>query len=483
MARGDLASFERFCSRLILDNRRAMVLEDFQRTMLADFFAGVRETTVCIAKGSGKTTLLAALALYELLTDPGCEGAVCAASRDQAALLLRQLRGFVERSPGLAKRVRILQREATNKATGGRFRVLASDSDTMDGLILSFAVADEIHRWPKAEQYTILFAGVQKLDGKIFGISTAGVKDEGLLWDMRNRAIELGAERDGGYLGLRTDGFAWHEWSLDETADPHDFDAVKDANPAPWITPKILHERFDSPARTEVDWRRFSCNQWVERNELESVFQIQTWLAIGRPDVRPIAPVCFAIDATLDRSSAAIGVAGFTDDTGELPLVDVCDYGSGIAWAVERAVQLSEAHENVGIVVDPGGPANSLIPRLREWGLTVHEMAARQVAAACGSFWDAVRYSDDASALVLHSGEEVLTQAVQGAAWRPLGQNARGFDRKLAVSDPCPLMAAVLARWGLLEHGPISEAAFAQRFGELEDDEAIPEPSEVSGVG
>jgi hypothetical protein len=449
-----------------------MVLEDFQRTMLADFFEGVRETTVCIAKGSGKTTLLAALALYELLTDPGCEGAVCAASRDQAGLLLRQLSGLVERSPGLAARVKVLRREATNRTTGGRFRVLAADVGTMDGLILSFAVADELHRWPSAEQYSILFAGVQKLDGKIFGISTAGVRGESILWDMRNRAIDLGAERDGGYLGLRTEGFAWHEWSLADDADPHDFDAVKSANPAPWITPKILQERYDSPARTEVNWRRFSCNQWVERHELETVFPIAIWLGLARPGLRPIAPVCFAIDSTLDRSSAAIGVAGFTDETGALPHVDITDYGSGIAWTIDRAVELSGVHENVGVVVDPGGPAASLIPRLREYGLTVHEMAARQVANACGSLHDAVSRSDDLTALVVHSGVDVLTQAVQGAVWRPLGQGTRAFDRKLAVSDPAPLLAAALARWGLLEFGPISAAAFEQRFGEAETEMA-----------
>ncbi len=142
----------RFCSRLVLDNGRAMVLESFQRRMLEAFFEGCRESVVCVAKGAGKTTLLAALALFELISDPACEGAVCAASRDQGALLLTQLRGFVERTPGLVARVRLKQREAVNRKTGGRFRVLAADKDTLDGLLLSFAVADELHRWRDAER-------------------------------------------------------------------------------------------------------------------------------------------------------------------------------------------------------------------------------------------------------------------------------------------------------------------------------------------
>jgi phage terminase large subunit-like protein len=171
-----IGDFEAFAGLLVLDSGRRMRLEGFQKRMLADFVDGRRETVTCIAKGSGKTTLLGALALYELLTDPNCSGGVCAASRDQAGVLLTQLRGFVERTPGLGSRVRLKQREAVNRRTGGRFRVLAADQDTLDGLLLTFAVADELHRWPGSERYTILLAGVQKLDGRLFGITPLGSK-------------------------------------------------------------------------------------------------------------------------------------------------------------------------------------------------------------------------------------------------------------------------------------------------------------------
>ena len=133
----------------------------------------------------------------------------------------------------------------------------------MDGLLLTFAVADELHRWRDSERYTILLAGCQKRDGRLFGISTAGVKDEGLLWAMRERALELGAVRDGAYLGLRGERFAWHEWSLPDDGDHRQLDQAKGANPAPWVTLELLRERFESPGMTDIDWRRFSCNVWV----------------------------------------------------------------------------------------------------------------------------------------------------------------------------------------------------------------------------
>jgi hypothetical protein len=453
-----LADFERFCGLLVLDNGKRMRLEDFQRVMLADYFAGCRETVAEIGKANGKTTELAALALFELITDAQCEGAVCAASRDQGALLLGQLRGFVERTPGLASRVRIMRREAVNRLTGGRFAVKASDVDTLDGLLLTFAVADELHRWKDAERYAILLAAVQKRDGRLFGISTAGVKAEGLLWAMRERAIELGAQRDGAYVGLRTPSFCWHEWSLDDALDFRDLEAVKAANPAPWITVELLRERYESPSMTDADWRRFSANQWIERSELAAVIDPRTWLGLLAPAVAALPPVCLSVDATMDRSSAAIGVAAFTDAAGELPVVDVAEHGAGIAWAVEAVVRLSGRWETVGVVIDPGGPAAPLIPRLQEFGLTIHETSTRQLAQACGGFYDAI-----GNAALRHRGSESLTQSVQGAVKRTLSQSW-AFDRRKAISDPSPLLAAVLAHYGLLTHGPISRAAFDQRF-------------------
>ena len=76
---------------------------------------------------------------------------------------------------------------------------------------LTFAVADELHRWRDSERYTILLAGCQKRDGRLFGISTAGVKDEGLLWAMREQALELRRKRDGRISACVASGSRRHE--------------------------------------------------------------------------------------------------------------------------------------------------------------------------------------------------------------------------------------------------------------------------------
>jgi phage terminase large subunit-like protein len=436
----------------VLDNGERMVLEPFQQKMLADFFAGVRESVVCIAKGSGKTTLLGALALFELLTDRGCEGAVCAASRDQAQLLLGQLRGFVERTPGLASYVRLKQREAVNRRTGGRFRVLAADTDTMDGLLLTFGVADEAHRWKDSERYTILLAGVQKRNGRLFAISTAGVREQGLLWAMREKAIALGAEREGAYVGLRADRFVWHEWSVADDADVRDLAVVKAANPAPWITEDLLRERLESPAMTDFDWRRFSANQWTDRASEDGVITPDEWDALlDESGERPTGVLCFGVDVSLERDVASIAVAGYA---GDKVLVQIVDSGMGVAWVPERLVKIVEANTSLPVIIDGIGPSGALIPRLQEWDIEVRETNAREFAQSLGVFLDLVKEDR-----LRHRGDPPLRHAVQGAATRPLS-DSRAWSRKASLTDVSPLVASTLAAWGLCVLGPVRVGPF-----------------------
>ena len=210
---------------------------------------------------------------------------------------------------------------------------------------------------------------------------------------------------------------------------------------------------------SDIDFRRFSANQWVERRELEAVFDGGTWMGLVDVHAHPLAPACFGIDAAMDRSSAAIAVAAFTDEAGETPLVELCEHGSGIGWTLERIVALSERHENVGVVIDAGGPAASLIPRVQEFGLEVIEPTTREVASASTGFYDAV-----AAGTLRHRGSAPLDMSVGGAVKRPLSQSW-AFDRKKSLADSSPLMAAVLAHHGLLTRGPISQAALDQQFG------------------
>jgi phage terminase large subunit-like protein len=96
----ELEHFALFGERALrTENGEPLRLYREQRWMLADMFGGCRETVILISKKNGKSSLLAALALYHLYTTPDAECVIAAASRDQAAIMLRQAQGLIRRSP------------------------------------------------------------------------------------------------------------------------------------------------------------------------------------------------------------------------------------------------------------------------------------------------------------------------------------------------------------------------------------------------
>ena len=141
-------------------------------------------------------------------------------------------------------------------------------------------------------------------------------------------------------------------------------------------------------------------------------------------------------------------------------VVDITDYGSGTAWLIDRLLQLDGAHRNSGVVVDSGSPAGSLIPRLQEYGLTVHATSTREFARACVSFRDLVERG-----ALAHTGSDALAMSVQGALRRRL-TDLWAWDRKRSLGDTAPICAATLATWGVLTIGPVSRAAYERQAGD-----------------
>ena len=98
-----------------------------------------------------------------------------------------------------------------------------------------------------------------------------------------------------------------------------------------------------------------------------------------------------------------------------------------------------QRHGALGIGLDPGGPSGSLIPELENLGVPLILMSARDIAQACGAFYDAV-----ASGALRHRDQAELTAAVSSARKRPLG-DAWAWSRKEAVSEITTLISATVA--------------------------------------
>jgi hypothetical protein len=165
------------------------------------------------------------------------------------------------------------------------------------------------------------------------------------------------------------------------------------------------------------------------------------WRALAAAESAPSDPVAFAIDMTPERSHAAIGVAGEWRGGTH---VEVVDHRPGTGWILDRAADLHEKWGPRCWVVDAGGPAGSLIPALEErLGIKVVQPKAREVAASCGQFYDAVTEQT-----LSHLDQAPLASALAGAQKRPLG-DAWAWARRTVSVDISPVVAVTLAKWGL----------------------------------
>jgi hypothetical protein len=300
-----LEHFAAFCRKfIVLDNAKPLELEPFQRLILKGYFGGVTEVLVLLPKKNGKTTLLAALALYHLIYTPNANCYIAASAKDQARILYEQATGFVERKDShgqLLPQARALQKrvllrkgtkEIRSRLDAGFVRVVSGDKDTVDGVIVTLALIDELHRHKDGgELYGVLADGVGPRDGQVFGISTAGETMKSLLGRTRAVALKLpGVKRVGAYTFARdAEGeFEMHEWSLSEEDDREDLEVVKRANPLSTNTIEKLGQRKKSPSMTPSRWGRFACGFWMQGED--AAYSSVDWKRNAVPALRKFKP-------------------------------------------------------------------------------------------------------------------------------------------------------------------------------------------------
>ncbi|MDF2709300.1 MAG: Terminase [Nonomuraea muscovyensis] len=248
---------------------------------------------------------------------------------------------------------------------------------------------------------------------------------------------------------------AYFEWSADlhldecpQACTDHDDaasdEAVLKTNPAigyRLTLEKVANERMtlsrDGYARERLgvgDYPADEADTWQVIGE-------DAWRALAAAESAPSDPVAFAIDMTPERSHAAIAVAGEWRGGTH---IEVVDHRPGTGWILDRAAALHEKWQPRCWVVDAAGPAGSLIADLQErLGVEVVQPRGRDVAAACGQFFDAV-----AEQTLSHLDQAPLAAALAGAQKRPLG-DAWAWARRIVSVDISPLVAGTLAKWGL----------------------------------
>lgn len=262
---------------------------------------------------------------------------------------------------------------------------------------------------------------------------------------------------------------AYFEWSVDphrdecpagctDHDDSDDPRAWAKANPSLGylITPEyVRNERASLGSSGLFERERLGVGDYPsDEADMWQVIGEDAWRSLAAAASTPGDPVAFAIDMTPERSHVAIAVAGAWRGGTH---VEVVDHRSGTGWVKARVRELTERHGPRCWVIDPGGPAGSLLgamidalkvdeddkddePRLLS---PIVQTRPRDVAHATGQFYDAVTES-----ALSHLDQAPLATALAGAQQRPCG-DAWAWSRRNVGVDISPLVAVTFARWGL----------------------------------
>ena len=143
----------------------------------ADGFRRFRTAYIEAAKGNGKSPLAAGIGLYGLVADgeSGAEIYSAATTRDQAGILFRDAKAFVDGSPALMRRLLVDKNNIAYQAKNSYFRPVSSEHRGLDGKRPHIVLIDEIHEHPNAMVVDKMRAGTKgRTQALIFEITNSG---------------------------------------------------------------------------------------------------------------------------------------------------------------------------------------------------------------------------------------------------------------------------------------------------------------------
>lgn len=417
-----------------------------------------REVVVTVPRQSGKTTLILPLHVWRAIAFPDITG------QPQRILYGAQtgveaLEKWEDEHLPLLEHSQLEHLYRVRKANGrhailwnnGSIQgLLASTEKAGHGKSLDLAIQDEAFALvdSRAEQ-AVRPAMITRQSPQYWVTSTAGTAKSLFLLeknDTGREAVENGVDR----------GLAYFEWRADVDADPADPATWRSCMPAlgvlPEVTEDTIHGEYISLRGKPGEFRRAYLNIADTETVVESVIDAAKWASCADPGSQVDSRVAIAVDTNPERSATSIAIAGVRADG--VSHVEVIDYRPGVGWVPQRLRELRERWSPVAIVIDPAGPAASIIPDLEQVtaaGRTVFEVTKpniREAAQAAGDLFDAVMERD----ALRHIDQPELTAAVTAAQKRPLG-DAWAWARASTSSDISPLVAVTLARWAHVKWG------------------------------
>ena len=266
----------------------------------------VRLAALSVGRGNGKSALLSGLSLAHLLgpcMEPYGECYAAALDREQAGVLYKQTRAYIEATPWMAAQVNIRDwhKEVIHEESQSTWRALTSDARKAHGLAPSFWIADEVAQWRNRELWDNLATGMGKRESALgVTISTQAADDMHFFSEM------LDAEP------VPTVYTQLHAAPLD--CDLDDREAWKAANPA--LGEFLNAEQFEDAAQRAIRSPSFAGSfrllQLNQRVAAEGRFIEQSdWEANGEPfdEIELEGKPCYgALDLSSTRDLTAFAL-------------------------------------------------------------------------------------------------------------------------------------------------------------------------------
>lgn len=420
-----------------------------------------RSVGIGVARQGGKTTLVLTRIARQLIP-PRQTVAYTAQDRGLARTKWAEHVELLMSTP-FAQRVkqvdRTNHREMLVLDNGSRYMpVTPSTKKAARSLSVDLAVIDEAHSHPDMGVVAALQPTMAaRPHAQIWLLSNAGNEDSGL-WRHYTDLGRLEVDNPASTM-------CWIEYAADAGADVFDKDAWAEANPSLGLPGGVLVSALADGALTmdRATFLREHLNVWADAARLTGIDQV-VWAGCRDDDTMPGTDVAVALDFTPERDRGALVVAGPPPDVprDELCCLEVLEAGSDLELIVTRAAEIANRWDAL-IIIDRGGPAASAIPaleRMTKYGVTEVSMVAggyprdngthrvrliplTELTRACGDFHDAA-----VNAKLSHRGDYRLTDAVLSATKRKVG-DAWCWQRQ-GQGDITPLVAATLARWGIV---------------------------------
>lgn len=278
-------------------------------------------------------------------------------------------------------------------------------------------------------------------------ISTAAVVDQ-----HPNCEVLAGQRRNG--LRHEPDLYA-AEWCAPPGLSRHDPETWRLAQPSHGVTVRAREvARELRAARTatlaaifDADW--LGWGQWPpDPDDMPRDIEPDAWelLTVPTEVVRAmlVGDVCLAVERTLNRRWWCIAAGQRTNDN-RVHLEVGYFRAVNIGQVATALVDLIETFDPVAIVVDAKSRAAPIAPYMVNLGYEVRVTNTPQLAVATQGIIDAVGAAD-----ITHTGQKLLTDAVDGAVTRELPRGDVVWDEVESGAAIAPLKAITLAHWAVL---------------------------------